>query len=54
MKNTPIHVCDETAFVGWPSTKSRRMSCFRNLAYRPSIIISENALNQCIEKMRSW
>jgi hypothetical protein len=31
MKNTPIHVCAKTAFVGWPSTESRRISYFHNL-----------------------
>jgi hypothetical protein len=30
MKNTTIHVCAKTAFVGWPSTESRRLSSFHN------------------------
>jgi hypothetical protein len=30
MKNTPIHVCAKTAFIGWPSTESRRISSFHN------------------------
>jgi hypothetical protein len=30
MKNTTIHVCARAAFVGWPSTESRRISCFYN------------------------
>jgi hypothetical protein len=38
MKNTPIHVCAKTAFVGWPSTESRRLSSC------PSVIILENTL----------
>jgi hypothetical protein len=31
MKNTPIHVCGKTAFIGWPSTQSRRISSFHTL-----------------------
>jgi hypothetical protein len=30
IKNTPIQVCAKTAFVGWPSTESMRISSFRN------------------------
>jgi hypothetical protein len=30
MKNTSIHVCPKTAFVGWPSTETRRISSFHN------------------------
>jgi hypothetical protein len=28
MKNTPMHICAKTVFVGWPSTESRRNSNF--------------------------
>jgi hypothetical protein len=31
IKNTPIHVCGKTAFVGWTSAKCRRISSFHNL-----------------------
>jgi hypothetical protein len=30
MKNTPIHSCVKTAFVGCPSPESRRISSFHN------------------------
>jgi hypothetical protein len=30
MKNAPKHVCAKTAFVGWPSIESRRISSSRN------------------------
>jgi hypothetical protein len=30
IKNTPIHVCARTAFVGRPSTECRRISPFHN------------------------
>jgi hypothetical protein len=32
MKNTPIHVCTKTAFVGWPTTESRRISALYNFS----------------------
>jgi hypothetical protein len=30
MKNTPKHVCAKTTFVGWPQSKSTRISSFLN------------------------
>jgi hypothetical protein len=33
MKNTPIHVCAKTAFVGWPSTESMLIASFRNFLF---------------------
>jgi hypothetical protein len=42
-KYTHIHVCVKTAFVGWSSAGSRRISYF--ITSCPSIIISENSLN---------
>jgi hypothetical protein len=33
MKNTPIHVCDKTAFIGSPSAKIGRISYFHNFLY---------------------
>jgi hypothetical protein len=30
MKNTPVHVCAKTAFVGSPSTENKRISSFHN------------------------
>jgi hypothetical protein len=33
MKNTIILVCAKTAFVGWPSTESRRISSSHNFLY---------------------
>jgi hypothetical protein len=31
MKNTPVHVCTKTVFVGSPSTQNKRISSFNNL-----------------------
>jgi hypothetical protein len=52
MKNTLIHVCAKTVFVGWPSTANRRISSFPNflshnhyfrkcfkLVYRNSVVM---------------
>jgi hypothetical protein len=45
MKNNSTHFCAKTAFVGLPSTESKRITSFRY----PSIIILENTLNYCTE-----
>jgi hypothetical protein len=45
MKNNSTHFCAKTAFVGLPSTESKRITYFRY----PSIIILENTLNYCTE-----
>jgi hypothetical protein len=33
IKNTPVHVCAKTSFVGWPSTESRQISSFHNFLF---------------------
>jgi hypothetical protein len=33
MKDTPIHVSVKTAFIGWPSAQSRRISYFYNFLF---------------------
>jgi hypothetical protein len=33
MKNTRIHVCAKTVFIGWPSIESRRISYFSNFLF---------------------
>jgi hypothetical protein len=45
MKNTSIHVCAKTAYVGCPSKQGRQISSVHNFLYF-SIIF-----NKCIENM---
>jgi hypothetical protein len=46
MKNAPIHVCAETAFMGWPSTENRQISFYNHyfrkyfkLVYRKNVVM---------------
>jgi hypothetical protein len=52
MKTTPIHVCAKTAFVGWHSTESRRISSFYKFLYFIHYFTKDFQLVN--RKMRLW